>query len=864
MLRARTTVPAGPPRAVRRPALEARLQDAADRRLTVLSAGPGWGKTTAAAQWARTREPGTVAWLTLETQDNTLGAFWRDVLSALGASGAVPDGHPLRGLRVPARVSTDFLRRAYRGVDLLPAPVTLVLDDFHLISDADVQASVEDLLRYPVPLRLALLTRTDPLLGLHRLRVEGELTEIGAQDLAFDAPAVVALAAAEGVRLTPGQADDALARTDGWIAGLRLHLRATSRGSGPSPGRSSAEYLIAEVLDRQPPDARRFLLTTSVTTTVSAELAAALVPGSSPRSTLDALVAANDFVSRLGDGTWYRYHPLLRDMLRGQLLLEDPEGARVAHQRAARWLARHDEPLQALEHALGAQDWDLFAEVFAESAAPTLGTAERDALADLLGRVPYADLPPTAPLELCAGALALVSGRHEACRAHLARAREVSAAQNGRSDPVARTLLSLLAAAAARALGDVAAAGTAGTAALAALDEVPWPFPALASYRTTAAGQRAAGLLWTGRPAAALPELATTVADGPGTSHALAVLDARGCLALAHGLTGALDEGERVGRQVIDDARAWGWTEHVQSRTAHAAVAWSRLLRGDLDEADRLLALGLAAEVGGPDPASAHLLVVLQALAAVSRGRSRAAARALLEAEHVAGPHGPPPLSGDLLARARLEVHLVAGPAAVRRAPAGAPPGRAVAQLCHARALLAAGRHHEALRLATAVAEHGEQDDTLDLLTRVEAWVACAAARAHLPGPGPEPALAHAVRLATGSRLVRPFLAARPPALDVPLARVLEGRTDPLATALRRHLDLPAAGTRGSTTEPLTERERAILAALPTMASNAEIGAEFFVSVNTVKAHLKALYRKLGVSTRREAVRRARELGLLG
>lgn len=863
MLRARTTVPAGPPRAIRRPVLEARLDDAADRRLTLLSAGPGWGKTTAAAQWARTRPPGTAAWLTLEAQDNTLGAFWRDLLAALVASGAVPDGHPLRGLHVPARVSADFLRRAYRGVDLLPAPVTLVLDDFHLITDADVQASVEDLLRYPIPLRLALLTRTDPLFGLHRLRVEGELIEIIAQDLAFDAPAVVALAAAEGTRLTSEEAEEALAQTDGWIAGLRLHLRAASRGSGPSPARSSAEYLIAEVLDRQTPEVRHFLLTTSVTTSVSVELAAALVPESSPRSTLDGLVAANDFVSRLGDETWYRYHPLLRDMLQGQLLLEDPEGARVAHQRAARWLARHDEPLRALEHALEAEDWELFGEVFAESAAPGLGTAERDALAELLARVPYPDLPPTVPLELCAGALALVQGRHEACRGHLARARELSADQDGRADPVARALLDLIGAAVARALGDVVVAGTSATAALTALDEVPWPFPALPSYRTTAAGQRAVGLLWAGRPTAALPELAGTVTDGPATPHALAVLDARACLALAHGLTGGLDEGERVGRRVIEDARAWGWTEHVQSRAAHAAVAWSRLLRGDLDEADRLLALGLAAEVGGPDPASAHLLVVLQALAAVSRGRARAAARALLDAEHVAGACGPAPLTGDLLARARLEVHLVAGPAAVRRAPAGAPPGRAVAQLCHARALLAAGRHHEALRLATAVAEHGEQDDTLDLLTRVEAWVACAGARAHLPGPGPEPALAHAVRLASERRLVRPFLAARPPALDVPLVRVIEGHSDPLTAALRRHLDLPDPGTGGSTAEPLTERERAILAALPTMASNAEIGAEFFVSVNTVKAHLKALYRKLGVSTRREAVRRARELGLL-
>ncbi|MBU5423193.1 LuxR C-terminal-related transcriptional regulator [Cellulomonas hominis] len=862
MLRARTTVPAGPARAVHRPALDARLDEAAQHRLTVLSAGPGWGKTTAAALWAAARPPRSTAWLTLEAHDDTLAAFWRDVLEALRASGAVPEGHPLRRLHVPARVSDDFLRRAYRGVDELPRPVTLVLDEFHLIGDADVLGSVEDLLRYPLPLRLTLLTRSDPPLALHRLRVDGELTEVVAQDLAFDGPSAVALAAAEGVHLSREQADQAVRDTDGWPAGLRLHLRTARRGNGTAPARSAAEYLIAEVLEHEPPEVQQFLLLTSVTTSVCPELAAALAPGSRPRATLDALVAANDFVSPLGDGTWFRYHPLLREMLQGQLHLEDPDAFRQAHRRAARWLARHDEPQRALEHALAAEDWALVGEVFAEAAAPGLGTAERDAVADLLARVPYADLPPSAPLELCAAALAFATGRHEACHAHLERARALT---RGTPDPVSGTLLHLIAAASARAVGDVDAAAVAGAAAEADLDRVPWPFPALDAYRTAAVGHHAAGTLWTGHPAESVPALTALLADAPAQPPSLALLDARSTLALAHAFDGALDDGERVGRRVIEDARAWGWTEHVQARPAHAAVAWSRLLRADVDEADRMLALGLAAEAGGPEPASAHLVLVLQALAAVSRGRARAAARALADAERVAGRIGAPAQTADLLARARLEVHLISPPGAVVRRPvAGGPPSRPVAQLCHARALLAAGRHHEALGLATAVAEQGERDDAVDLLTRVEAWIACAAARLHLSGPGPEQPLTRALELAGPRRLVRPFLSARPPGLDAPLAHALVGRPDALAATLRQRM------AAGSPTEPpdgpveaLTERERAILAALPSMASNAEIGAEFFVSVNTVKAHLKALYRKLDVNTRRDAVRRGRELGLI-
>src|SRR5690606_38929330 len=216
--------------------------------------------TTVTARWARGGAGVRVAWLTLEPFDDKPAAFWSDVLAALRAAGAVPPGHPLESLVVPPRLTPALLRRILGAIELLPEPVVLVLDDFHHAACAAVAETVDDLLRYPLPLHLVVLTRVDPLLRLQTLRARGEVAEVGAAALAFGAADVVALALASGRGLDPHGVDRVLDETGGWAVGVRLRAEADDAASRARADRSAAEFLLAVVLDRQEPATPRFLL----------------------------------------------------------------------------------------------------------------------------------------------------------------------------------------------------------------------------------------------------------------------------------------------------------------------------------------------------------------------------------------------------------------------------------------------------------------------------------------------------------------------------------------------------------------------------------------------------------------------------
>lgn len=858
VLRARTTVPAPSARAVERPGIAAMLDEASRRRLTLVSAGAGWGKTTAAAAWARSRPAVRVAWLTLERHDDSPPAFWSEVVEALRVAGSVPPGHPLDALRVPARVSPDLVRRLLSGIEQLPGPAVLVLDDFHVLTSADVLGAVGDLLRYPLPLRLVLLTRTDPVLATHRLRAQGEIAEIGAQDLAFDAAEIATLGAAEGFELAPAAVSALIAETGGWAVGVRLQVCAPGGPPGASRARRSvAGYLLEEVLEREDPQVQTFLLRTSVVNPVCAELATVLDPGA-PADRILAEVSAGGFVTALAsDGTWYRYHPLLRETLQDRLRLEDPDAERAAHRAAATWYARHGEDLPALEHAVASHDWDLVGDVFVEVGAACLVSPHRAAVAAALGTVPFASLELDASLHLAAGCLALVSERIVAARMHTARARALLADRDDR--PVAHALLELLEAATARARGDVTTLATSGAAALAALDAVPFPFPALDTYRGLATSHRAAGIAWCTAPGAHV-RAETTWSGGPTT---LFDLGTAGAVALAEVAAGHLGTGADVARQAVDEARTLGWSAHVQARPAYAALAWCMLERAADDEAGRLLALALGADAGGLEPASELAVRLLQVLVATSQRRSRAARMALLVTERLATDlGGVPPVLADLHLRARTEVVLLDAREGSRLATAGFRPDvrGPVADVCRARLLLAAGRPTDALKTVDAV----DTEPLADPVTAVEADLVRAAAQVGSHAGRPDRAIARALRRAVTSGVTRPFLVGARPEIVERLLRATAVPDDAVLARLHGLLGSRSPGPEPRPlVEPLTERELAILAALPTMESNAEIAADFFVSVNTVKSHLKSLYRKLEVGSRREAVRRGTELGLL-
>ena len=849
----------------------------------MVSAGPGWGKTTAVAEWASTQSSLPVAWLALDRHDNSPALFWGDVLHSLLLSGAVPEGHDLHALAPAGSVSSEFLRSLYHAVEDLPRPVLLVLDDFQVLDDAQVLESVEGLLRHELPVRVVLITRRDPALPLHRLRLAGDLGEISAEDLAFTPEEIRELAEAEGIELDATQAALLAERTEGWPAGVRLGMLYLARpgsrrdlGGFAGEDRSVAEYLVAEVLDGLPEPVRDFLLHTSVVSPISAELAEVMVPGSSAATLLEELARSNMFVSALGrDAGWFRYHPLLREMLLGLLRRDNPAGFSRGHRAVARWFAAHHEPVRALRHAFDAEDWSLFAAIFVQSASPALVAGDRDTVLALMRRLPYENIEAQASVELCAAAVAVVEGRFTAARAHLDRASDLEESAPEQIRPACRTLRELLRCGTARGLGELHEAVGAGRAALRAADEVPWPYPALPAHRAIAANNLAVALLWTGDLESARKIFTTVVAGLPHSRAEMAALNAKGYLALCDLMEDRLGQAAGTATTALEEAARRGWTMHLQARMAHVVLACVRVLQGDNDGADQALAAAWAATLGGIEPATVLLSRLVQAQIAVSRGRMGAARHALDAAREAAQARPIDPFLAAELLRVDTEVRVLSG--LTTREPTVPPWVRVegptpTALVREARLRFAAGdvpAVEEALQ-PLLVFPTDDADRVGAVRTMVEAWITRALAAFRLRRDSDAlQSVSEALDLARLEGLLRPFLVTG----DDQLGRLLrlrgniDGRSDPFLLLVQERLAGADTVDPGPEPDPLltplTDRELAMLAALPSMQSNAEIAAEFFVSVNTVKAHLKALYRKLGVGSRREAVRRGRELGLL-
>ena len=325
VLPGKTESPGLPPGLLWRGRLADRLTAASARPLTVVSAGPGWGKTMAAASWAvsgMAQHP--VAWLGLDDGDDNPGSFWSNVVAALVASGVVRDRSPLRDQDRWARFVDADVDELWVQLADLPAPVALVIDDFQVITSGQVLAQVGRLIAQlpPTPLRLVLLSRSDPVLPLHHLRTRGDLTDIRAADLAFSPREAAELFTGRGLHLRTAQVGQVMTRTAGWPAGVQA---ATLLIDGPevqtgvdrfcAPGRADADYLVTAILQALTPADRDFLLRTSGAEMVNSELADQLSGRSDSRLILEKLFDRGLFTVKRGRDGWYSYQPMVRYLL---------------------------------------------------------------------------------------------------------------------------------------------------------------------------------------------------------------------------------------------------------------------------------------------------------------------------------------------------------------------------------------------------------------------------------------------------------------------------------------------------------------------------------------------------------------------
>src|SRR5215510_13900600 len=408
---------------VARPRLVGRL--AARARVCVVSAPPGSGKTVLLRSWiSQSGVAGSAAWVPAGRGERDPQQFWLSVLAALRQTG--PGSALVRELTAaPDLDGWVITERLLADLAPLEGRLWLVVDD--------VQELGGDALRQ-LGLRFVRATRHDVRLGLHRLRLEGELAEIREPDLRFTVAEAAELFAAAGVRLP--EVAPLVERTEGWAAGLRL--AALSLAGHPDPGRLAAEfsgtertvaeYLLAEVLDRQPGPVRRLLLRTSILERVNGELAGLLTGGSGGERVLAELEAANAFVVALDPGrSWFRYHHLFADLLQLQLRRTEPDQVAGLHRAATGWFAGHGYPVEAVRHAQAAGDWDLARRLLTDNWPGLYLDGQAAIIHELLAGFPAEALVADAELAAVAAGDELARGSLEAAEWHLALAERGSA-----------------------------------------------------------------------------------------------------------------------------------------------------------------------------------------------------------------------------------------------------------------------------------------------------------------------------------------------------------------------------------------------------------------------------------------------------
>ena len=883
---------------VRRGRLLSRLEDGAAGRLTVISAPAGFGKTTLVASWlARPTEGRAVAWLSLDAADANPAVFWNGVATALRGARSRDAARPPEQLATTVSAPEVTVPSVLNDLADTPGEVVLVLDDYHLADHPDVALGVAYLVdRLPPNAHLVLTTRADPDLPLARWRARGELVEIRAVDLRFTPSETAAyFEEATSEPLTVEQVGTLEHRTEGWIAALQLaavSLQGRADVAAFIEGfagdhRFVVDYLVEEVLAHQGPAVREFLLRSAVLDRLTGPLCDAVLDRDDCAAMLQTCERANLFLQALDDRReWYRYHQLFADVLRARLVGEQPELVPVLHERASEWYERHDLLDEAVRHALAGRDVERAARLM-EQAVPMIRRQRREAvMAGWLAALPDDSVRRSPVLSVFAAALGMVAGDLAAVEPRLDDAeRALAAAAAGGIQPWSqtdelRTLPSTIAiyrASVAQARGDVE-----GTVAHArrALD-VAGPDDHLARGSAAgflgltdwARGDVLQALETFGQAVESLREAGNLVDALSGTVVLTDLLRVSGRPVTARErCTRGLHEAERHGEPV---SRATG--------ELHVALAELDVEANELDGAREHLRAADRLTSRAPLNETHFRYFVAAALLAAAEGDMPGALDHLDRAEQLYRPGFFPDVRPIPAMRARLLVRRGALPAAAEWAR-----GRGVTLTDAAEPL----REYDHLTLVRlSLAEHrahpvGEApEESLGLLGRLRETALGSGRRGSLVEIALMSALAHD---AAGRR--QQALASIADALTVAPepegytrlvldegapARVLLEAVDPGTPAgsqARRVLTnggpgrtVPTGSRPGTAplADPLSQREQQVLRLLDSELSGPEIARALFISPNTLRTHTKHVFTKLGASSRREAVARARERGLL-
>ncbi len=860
---------------VARDDLVACLDRAAARKVTIISAPAGSGKTSLLRAWANHRgRAHHIAFVPVRRDEQDAQLFWLALLNAVRhARGTTSDTEP-------PTATPDFNLRTLAGKVLseladLSGRVTVVIDDLHELNSPDALAHLAHLLASLPPNGHAILaTRHDLQLGLHQLRLAGELAEIRAADLRFSERETRELLDASGIALSEAGTAQLHRRTEGWAAGLRL--AALSLAGHPHPerfvaefsgsDRIVAEYLVAEMLERQPDDVQDLLLRTCLLDRVNGELADMLTGRAGSERILLELQDANAFVVSLDpERTWFRYHHLFAELLRLELRRRLPGQVPTLHRRAAEWFSGHGQAADAIRHTQAAGDWPDAARLLADHSFSLTMDGQAQTVRAMLRAFPQgADYPE---LALVRAGRNLARGRLDEAAAHLAVAETYAKTAPADRQHRLRVAIASLKLSLATRRGHLASV----TEQAKFLDS---PVTGQ-SHEDIALGSdlRAVALLNLGTVEASLglADAERHLLEGAALARKIGrpYLEVR-CLAQL-GFASKIRPfatTQRRCREAIALAERHGWGEEWIIAPALITLAAAFVWTGEFDEGERWLqrtAQALQADTGPDDGLLVHLV---SGMLLAGRGRHHQALEEFRAAERLQsqleGSHALAcQVTGWMLAtQARLG--MPAGTRATIAALAGERAGSG--EIRNARAVICLAEGEPAAALGAVQHVLDGTAPVIGYVTVVEAQlIAAFAHRALGDQRAANQATERALALAEPDRLVLPFAMTGSRELLEALPRHETAhaalRTDILDVV--RDACVTPAEHPAPLTQELSPGELRVLRYLPTNLSRPAIADELSVSLNTVGTHLRRIYAKLGADDRSTAVQRARELRLL-
>ena len=855
------------------------LDRAVTKRITVVSAPPGSGKTSLLRAWAdRSTNPRRVPFVSVERDQQDALRFWGAVLDAILSSvrSIDPETQPaaraaLDGEQLVERVLSELAEQV--------EPVVLIIDDLHELRSADAFTQLEHLLAIlPSSAHVVLSSRRDPPIRLHQLRLADELAEIRAGDLQFTERETRELLASSEIGLSDAGAAALYERTEGWAAGLRLAVISLSAHPDPErfvaefsgTDRAIGEYLMAEMLERQPSEVQSMLLRTSVVDRVNGDLADLLAGRSGSEQMLLELEEANAFVVSLdAERTWFRYHQLMADFLRLELRRTLADELGDLHRRAARWSADHGDVVEAVRHTLAAGDWPDAAQLVADHSFRWVLDGQAGTIRAVLQAFPDRASADHPDLALAHAAAELNQGRLEEADAQLALAEShVQSAPPARRRRLEVAIASLRLAIARRSGQFTEVMEQVNLLDASISDESSDQIGMGSELRAVALLNLGIVETWSGRLADAERHLAEGAALAQAIGRPYLEVACRAHQGFPSKLVSVASARER-GRQAVALAERYGFGDRPILAPALGAVGGMAIWMGEFDEGERWLRRAWGVAEPHADPAAAVFLHVATGMLHAGRGQHQSAleefaagarAQSLLTGVHALAPR----IAGWLAAtQARLGM---LDEARATLTGFSAEPER-MGAIYNARAVICMADGDPATALDVLREIRDVRPPVVPPFTLVEAHLLAGTAHLHLGDRNAAAAAAEAaLAAAEPDRLMFPFAMAEAAELLEALPRHETAHGALLADIIDLLRGASAPNTdelRLSQPEELSPSELRVLRYLPTNLTRPEIARELYVSINTVNTHIRNIYSKLGARDRSSAVQHARELRLL-